>query len=176
VVAHGLQGATWTVLRPDLRVLDDHPADLLVLTAFQDERPLEGLAGLVDWRLCGALSSWRVGGFSTGAFGEQVLMPTGRRLSHPKLLLMGLGPRAEHRADRAIALAVRALTAAEGLGVTALTTGLFGLDQLANPLERTAPKLVTTLREATWLGRVQLVATDEDERKMRDGIAFAARR
>lgn len=160
---------------PELRVLDDSPADLLVLHAFSDERPLTGLAGLVDWRLAGALSSWRIGGFSNGAFGERVLYPTGRRLSHPRLLFVGLGKRAEYRSDRALGIAEDVIDAARGLGVRTLTTGLFHLEALASPLERIGPKLVHMLRSASGLERVTIAADDEATRLVKDGIQFFGR-
>ncbi len=162
-------------IAPELRVLDDSPAELLVLHAFSDERPLAGLAGLVDWRLAGALSSWRIGGFSTGAFGERVLYPTGRRLSHPRLLFVGLGKRAEYRSDRALGVAEDVINAARGLGVRTITTGLFHLEALASPLERVGPKLVHMLRSASGLERVTIAADDEATRLVKDGIQFFGR-
>lgn len=162
-------------IRPELRVLDDAPAELLVLHAFADERPLTGLTGLVDWRLAGALSSWRMGGFSTGELGERVLYPTARRLSHPRLLLVGLGRRAEYRSDRAIALAAEVLECARGLGVRSLTTGLFHLETLATPLERIGPKLVHLLRSAPGLECVTIAADAEAEKLVKDGIHFFGR-
>lgn len=162
-------------IRPELRLLDDAPADLLVLHAFSDERPLTGLAGLIDWRLAGALSSWRMGGFSSGELGERVLYPTARRLSHPRLLLVGLGRRAEYRSDRALALAAEVIESAHGLGVRTLTTGLFHLEALATPLERVGPKLVHMLRSAPGLECVTIACDAESERLVKDGIHFFGR-
>ncbi len=162
-------------IAPELRVLDDSPGDLLVLCAFADERPLGGLTGLVDWRLAGALSSWRIGGFSTGELGERVLYPTARRLSHPRLLFVGLGHRAEHRSDRALAIAEEVLEAARGLGVRTLTTGLFHLEVLATPLERVGPRLVHLLRSGSGLERVTIAADEESQRLVKDGIQFFGR-
>ncbi|MBL8783802.1 MAG: hypothetical protein JNJ59_02785 [Deltaproteobacteria bacterium] len=162
-------------IEPDLRVLDDSPAELLVLSAFADERPLSGLTGLVDWRLAGALSRWRMSGFSTGELGERVLYPAGRRLSHPRLLFLGLGRRAEYRSDRALALAEEVLDAAHGLGVSSITSGLFHLDALATPLERTGPKLVHMFRSAPGLTHIAFAAEDGAARLVKDGIHFFGR-
>lgn len=162
-------------IEPELRVLDDSPGDLLVLHAFADERPLTGLSGLVDWRLAGALSSWRIGGFSTGALGERVLYPTARRLSHPKLLFVGLGRRAEYRSDRALAIAREVLEVARGLDVGTLTCGLFRMESLATPLERIGPKLVHLLRSGSGLERVTIAADEESTRLVKDGIQFFGR-
>ncbi len=167
--------ATLRWVADELRALDDAPSDLLVLTAFADERPLEGLAGLVDWRLCGALAAWRLGGFSTGDLGERILCPTAHRLSHSRLLFIGLGRRTEYRSDRALSVAEEILEVSAGLNVTSLTTGLFQLEGLATPLERTGPKLVHLLRGAPHLTEVQLIASEPAARIIRDGIQFFGR-
>lgn len=159
----------------DLRALDDAPAELLVLTAFSDERPLEGLAGLIDWRLCGALSAWRMGGFSTGALGERILYPSAHRLAQERLLFVGLGRREEFRSDRAHAIAEAVLEAAIGLGTVHLMTGLFRLEGLPSPLERTGPKLVHLLRSAPGLTRLTLVADEASAKMVKDGIQFFGR-
>lgn len=80
-------------LPPRLERLDEVTLDALALPIFEDERPLRGLAGEVDWRLCGLLSRWILRGRVTGAVGERVLLPPGRRLAVEKLFLFGLGPR-----------------------------------------------------------------------------------
>ncbi|MCC6623098.1 MAG: hypothetical protein IT385_17705 [Deltaproteobacteria bacterium] len=173
-----------TMVPPDLRALDDNPSDVIVLGTFADERPLEGVTGLVDWRLCGAISSWKLGGLVSGVYGEQLVYPTRGRLSHPTLLLLGLGTRAEHRSDRAFAMAQQAIRTASGLGASSITLGLLGLEQLASPLERTGTKLMGILREACTptrdaearLGRVTLIASVEEQRLIRDGMAFYAAR
>ena len=155
---------------PELRALDDTPGDLLILAAFADERPLQGLTGLVDWRLAGALSRWRLGGLSTGDLGERVLTPCERRLSHPMLVLIGLGRRDEYRPDRAFVAARSAREAAEGLGARRITSGLFGLEQLASPLERTSLKLCELLGDGDGIDRLTIVADDKAEALVRDGM------
>ena len=75
---------------PRLDALDRHEA--LVLSFFGDERPLRGVAGLCDWRLCGRLSRLLKGGKLSGLRGEVTLMPPpGGRLPFDRLLLFGLG-------------------------------------------------------------------------------------
>jgi hypothetical protein len=54
------------------------------------ERPLQGLAGFADWRLCGLLSrAIRDGSYDPDA-GEALLLPTGGRLRVPRLFCFGL--------------------------------------------------------------------------------------
>ena len=70
----------------------DAPADTVVALIPEDERPLRGDAGRVDWRLCGRISDQLSSGYASGAAGETVLLPAGRPLRAPRLLLVGLGP------------------------------------------------------------------------------------
>ena len=84
----------------DMGALDACPNDALILGVLEDQRPLIGLAGLVDWRLCGALSRWLVSGFVAGTWGERVLYPSNPRLSQRITLILGLGTRPQLRGDR----------------------------------------------------------------------------
>ncbi|HTA18129.1 MAG TPA: peptidase M17, partial [Polyangia bacterium] len=51
------------------------PADAVCVPVWTDVRPLRGAAGLLDWRLCGRLSTMLASGKVTGAEGEQTLFP-----------------------------------------------------------------------------------------------------
>jgi hypothetical protein len=79
------------VLAADLAKWDEAEHDALLLPIFADERPLRGAAGLADWRLCGRLSRLIKAGRASGAQGETVMMPPGRRLPFRRLVLFGLG-------------------------------------------------------------------------------------
>jgi len=74
-----------------LEALDAARAEALCLFIGEDERPLVGLAGLVDWRLAGRLSGMIRNGLLTGAPGEALLTPAGSRLPFEKLFLFGTG-------------------------------------------------------------------------------------
>ena len=67
--------------------------DALCLFIFEDERPLRGAAGYVDWRLCGALSRVLQDGRFTGQHGDALLFPTLGRLAPPRIFCFGAGPR-----------------------------------------------------------------------------------
>lgn len=90
--------------------------DLAVLPCFEDERPLQGLAGLVDWRTGGSLSALFRSGFCTGAAGEAVLLPGRRTLPMERLVLLGLGPSRELDRAAAEATGERLVALVEGLG------------------------------------------------------------
>ena len=70
---------------------DQEEGQALLLTLFSDERPLRGAAGLADWRLCGRLSRLLKQGRLTGRRGETLMLPPGRRLPFPRVLVFGLG-------------------------------------------------------------------------------------
>ena len=67
------------------------PADTILVPLPEDERPLRGDAGLVDWRLCGRISEQLRSGYLSGALGEAALLPGSRPLSPSRILLVGTG-------------------------------------------------------------------------------------
>jgi len=72
----------------DIRFLE---ADLMVAAVFEDERPPGGLAGLLDWYLCGLLSELLIEGKVTGREGEMLLLATQGRITCSKFVGVGLG-------------------------------------------------------------------------------------
>jgi len=91
------------------RSLDELQAEVIVLPFFSDERPLCGAAGLIDWRLCGALSRKLMAGYVDGSFGERALLTKPTKLQSEALLLVGLG--ASSTFDKSIAKKACALIA-----------------------------------------------------------------
>src|SRR5438445_13173978 len=75
-----------------LDAIDQAAAESLCLFVTSDERPLTGLAGLVDWRLTARLSRLVRGGRLTGEAGEAGLTSPGPRLAFRKMCLFGAGP------------------------------------------------------------------------------------
>jgi hypothetical protein len=67
------------------------------------ERPLSGLAALLDWRLAGAVSRAILEGTVTPEHGEALLLPAGTRLRGARVFVFGLGD----PSPRTLALAVR---------------------------------------------------------------------
>jgi hypothetical protein len=56
------------------------------------ERPLQGWAGLVDWRLAGALTRTLAAGLYAAGPGEALLLPTMGRLPVARVVAIGLAP------------------------------------------------------------------------------------
>lgn len=65
--------------------------DSLCLFVAEDERPLTGTAGYVDWRLSGGLSRVLLQGFFTGARGDQLLLPSDGRVPMKRIFVVGVG-------------------------------------------------------------------------------------
>jgi len=71
--------------------VDLQECELLVTGFFQDERPLKGTGGLIDWRLNGMLSHFLKEGRMTGEWQENTLIPCHGRVIPRLILLLGLG-------------------------------------------------------------------------------------
>jgi hypothetical protein len=71
----------------------------LAVTFYQNERPLYGLAGQLDWRFHGAISYHIRKGVISGAVGECVYFPFTRRGSTYHIILTG-GGLADHPGQR----------------------------------------------------------------------------
>jgi hypothetical protein len=54
------------------------------------ERPLQGLAGFADWRLCGAISRVIRTGLFEGRDGEALLLPSAGRIAPARVFCFGL--------------------------------------------------------------------------------------
>ena len=67
--------------------------DALCLFVGEDDRPLPGSAGYVDWRLCGSLSRILQSGFFVGAREDSLLLPSDGRFPVPRIFVIGLGQR-----------------------------------------------------------------------------------
>lgn len=101
--------------------------ELGIIPVFADERPLLGLAGLLDWRSSGRLSAILRSGFFTGFGSERLLTLGERRWPIDRLVLIGLGARTDFDEAAARALGGRCVEIATGLAaetvLIALPTG-----------------------------------------------------
>jgi hypothetical protein len=71
--------------------IDLQECDVLVTGFFQDERPLKGSSGWMDWRLNGMLSRFLIEKRLTGEWQEATLIPSQGRIRPQMILLLGLG-------------------------------------------------------------------------------------
>ncbi|MCP4504057.1 MAG: hypothetical protein GY822_29380 [Deltaproteobacteria bacterium] len=86
---NALRSLTWEI--PSLSSVDALDVNTLVLLISSDARPLAGMAGFVDWRLCGRVSQEILAENFSGDVGERLLMPTWERIPAERLLLFGFG-------------------------------------------------------------------------------------
>lgn len=71
--------------------VDTQECDVLVTGFFQDERPLKGSCGWVDWRLNGMISRFIKEDKLSGHYKEKTMIPSQRRISPKLILLFGMG-------------------------------------------------------------------------------------
>lgn len=90
--------------------LDELRVDALALCLTEGCHPLRGMAGLVDWRLCGRLSRMMVKGSVTGRDGETALTPSTIPAIR-RVFVFGFGPEAGmvDRANQRFAQVARVL-------------------------------------------------------------------
>jgi len=88
------------------------PVDVGIIPWFEDERPLQGMAGFLDWRSNGELSALVRDGWCSGATGESSLLPWLSGVPVRRLLLVGFGRLSALDAERAAASASRAVAIA----------------------------------------------------------------
>lgn len=69
--------------------------DGLIATFYENERPLQGLSGLLDWRFHGALSSYLRAGALSGKKGECAYVPVHRHGRTIHVILVGAGSASE---------------------------------------------------------------------------------
>lgn len=148
--------------------------DGYLLFIAEDERPLQGLAGLVDWRLAGGLSRLILAGGFVGRERERTLAsPDGRT----RVLVFGLGPSASITRD---SLDMAASAAAEALARARLSRVAVGVpespaqarDVLRRHLRGVASDvvLVSSAREADE--EVEDVDLARNDRKKAGGIGL----
>ncbi len=78
-------------LKATSQEIDLIETDTVVLSFFENERPLKGAVGLTDWRMCGRLSRLIMHNWIDGEYGEPLLMPANHRMNSGKVLVLGLG-------------------------------------------------------------------------------------
>lgn len=151
-------------LLPNVHALDEARAELCACSVFADERPFRGVAGLLDWRLAGALSVLAKQGFVTGRGGEVLMIPGRPRLPFDKVILFGLGPRGEFGEDGYRAWVDVLARTLGGLNVRRAVVEIAGRTVLA-PARR-AQLVADAGLGAEVLDRVVFVDDDEGQRAL----------
>ncbi|WP_373049377.1 M17 family peptidase N-terminal domain-containing protein [Vulgatibacter sp.] len=142
--------------------------DLVAFVA-EDERPLRGLAGLVDWRLCGALTRQVKAEHFAGRAGDALLTVSGGRLPAGRIFLFGVGPSASVVKGRPGAWLHEALDAVARAGGMRIALALPAWGDV--PVNVLARALTEAARDA---GLEQVVLLHGDERAADRALAVAA--
>jgi hypothetical protein len=82
------------------RKVDVQECEVLVTGLFEDERPLRGSSGWVDWRLNGRISRCLIEKRLVGMWKETTLIPSEGRILPPLILWVGLGKVREYSYPR----------------------------------------------------------------------------
>ena len=117
----------------DLVGLDSLDLESLAVFVFQDVRPLKGVAGYIDWRLCGALSRLITAGHFEGRRSEHVLMPVTGTLNVERLFIFGLGPLrtfSQSALSAACGTAIDVMTKAGAEAIHLAQPSVFGRDDV----------------------------------------------
>lgn len=81
-----------SIVRGDLRGLDNLRVDALALLFFENRSQPRAVAGNADWRLAGRVAHLIAKGRFSGKEAEALLMPSSGRIGAERVFLLGLGP------------------------------------------------------------------------------------
>ncbi len=104
--------------------VDALDCDLLVTGMFQDERPIKGTSGWIDWRLNGRLSRLVMDKRLTGDWKETTLIPSSGRITPRMILLLGLGRTKEYSTIRLRELFAHVLETIKNLRTSSICLSL----------------------------------------------------
>lgn len=111
----------------ELATLDALDVDAWAVFVAEDERPLFGLAGLLDWKLTGRLTKLIRDGSLAGSAGETLLTASSHGLKGSRIFAFGLGKSEKtafsQRASEAIAALVKAGVKRVAIGVPEKPSG-----------------------------------------------------
>jgi len=152
-----MPGVTMKVILQDIRKLE---TEALIVGFYEDTRPLKGIAGELDWLLCGALSSLVLTGKLRGSLGDVALVTSQGKVPAQKIFLVGMGPRAGLTQTTLRSAARTAAASAVGAGVRSAAIEYFPSSDI--PQDGAVTALNQGLNEGAG-GRsfdVQLLASD----------------
>lgn len=137
--------------------LDAVEAELVVAGFFVEDRPLRGGAGRVDWRLCGLISEMLAGGRLDADRGSALLIASSGAFRAPRILLLGLGARAEFGVAMAQDLMREAMERCIALGVRRVGIAPLGIaaDDFARHAVAVAGGVAEAIRGAGESGELQ---------------------
>ena len=154
-----MPGLTMRLVLEDIKKLE---TEALIVGFYEDVRPLKGLAGELDWLLCGSLSNLILTKKVRGSLGDMALLSSQGKVPAPKIFLVGLGQAAGFSLSALQSAARNAANAALGAGVSRAAVEYFPSSDA--PYDSTVTALYQGLTEGAK-GRsfdVVLLASDSD--------------
>lgn len=130
------------VILQDIKKLE---TEALIVGFYQDVRPLKGLAGELDWLLCGSLSELILNNKMDGSLGDVALLTSRGKVPATKIFMIGLGPKEDKSLSTLRAAAKIAASSAVGAGVTKAVIEYF--DSPGVPYDKTIAALGDGLSE-----------------------------
>lgn len=112
------------VLMHDIKTVD---AEAVVVGFHADVRPLKGVAGELDWVLCGSLSRLLLEGRIQGDLGDVALLTTDGKIPAHKVFMVGLGQRDGQTCETLRTAARIAAACLSGAGIGSAVLDLFPL-------------------------------------------------
>jgi len=170
------------MVKPDLHQIDRLAVDTFALAVFDDQRPPQGLTGLVDWRLCGMVSRMLLDGSITARFRDVTMLPAYGRFSSNRILVFGMGDSTEFTQARAReaswVMAERLLKLRAGTFMTSLPGSMSGTVHPKSGLEVFLEEFSRIFSaDESWSSlEVHVVEAQEYHRDLNDMIASATRR
>jgi hypothetical protein len=147
-----------------LPTLDTSGCDVIACGLFEDDRPMRGLAAVIDYRLAGRLSTFLRTGELTGRANEAFLFPPRPRLTAEKLVVFGWGRISELDEDAVERAMRRMVTTLAGLGAKRALVELPGRQRGLCDADRSAILLFRTVEDAGADLHFQVVEDDEGKR------------
>lgn len=151
--------------------------EAVALGIFQDERPLKGISGFVDWRLHGALSRLLMEQRFEGNLLESLLLPSRGYIPMEKVFLFGLGTVPELSVSRfnrvagaVIAAMARARAGAFVLSAWDLTRGRVSPEEAAGIIYRHILSEGEVLRQQDSHRHITFVERGPWGKALRDGF------
>jgi len=100
-------------------------SEVLVVSCFEDVRPLGGVAGEIDWLYGGIISGLMMKNKMTGSLGEVLLIAPQDKLQVSKIILVGLGASGTYSYPQINSVAKKLYASMHGLNVRERAIELF---------------------------------------------------
>ncbi len=155
---------------PELRQLDLITTEILVVPVAEGERPPLGTAGLVDYRLGGALSRLIMSNTVTGTVGQIHLIDGRPRLSFDRVLLLGQGASYELNTQIYTRIVEQLLSTLQHLGARRAVVELPGRRDATIGPEEALEILLELSSQNPWFDTFTLIENPPAQRVMQNSL------